>query len=101
VPVAFNSKTFITGMGSPQVLAPMWPLVRSLLDGAVSVALSSVATAIRPLVERHHIVTEKAGAAAVAAGLANRSADGPVVCIVSGGHLDTPHLVKILNGELC
>jgi threonine dehydratase len=97
VRVNFDSGTFITGMGSPQVLPSMWPLVRSYVDEAVSVSLTAVADAIRLLVERHHIVAEGAGAVPVAAALSHRF-EGPVVCIVSGGHLDTRHLISILNG---
>ncbi|GIL39626.1 threonine ammonia-lyase [Roseiterribacter gracilis] len=95
VPVTVEMKpSFVTGMGSRRVLDPMWPLVQSLLDGAVSTTLAETASAIRLLVERHHVVAEGAGAAPVAAALAG--CDGPTVCIISGGHLDTTHLQAIL-----
>jgi threonine dehydratase len=86
--------SFVTGMGSSRVLDPMWPLVRSLLDGSVSTTLAETADAIRLLIERHHVVAEGAGAAPVAAALTH--AAGPTVCIISGGHLDTAHLQAIL-----
>jgi threonine dehydratase len=89
--------SFVTGMGSTRVLDPMWPLVRSLLDGSVSTTLAETASAIRLLVERHHVIAEGAGAAPVAAALTRN--DGPVVCVVSGGHLDTAHLQTILAGS--
>jgi threonine dehydratase len=98
--VPFDSGTFITGMGSPRVLEPIWKVLQPLLDGAVCVSLSSVAAAIRTLVDRHHIVAEGAGAVPVAAALADDSLQGPVVCIVSGGHLDPLHLTTILNGDV-
>lgn len=101
VPVPFNSNTFITGMGSPQVLAPMWPLVHGLLDGAVSTSLNAVAAAIRLLIERHHVVAEGAGAVPVAAALDNETLQGPIVCVLSGGHLDKSQLVRILGGDPC
>ena len=100
VVVPFDKDTFITGMGSAQVLPVMWPLVRTLLDGAVSASLQSIAAAIRLVVERHHVVAEGAGAAPVAAALAGKAGSGPIVCIVSGGHLDARHLVTIMNGGL-
>ncbi len=99
VPVAFNPHTFITGMGSGQVLAPMWPLVRGRLAGAVHSSLKEVADAVRHLVLAHHIVAEGAGAAPVAAAMAGAGGGGPVVCIVSGGHLDPGHLTDILDGR--
>lgn len=98
--VPFDSGTFITGMGSPRVFEPIWNILRPLLDGSLCVSLPSVAAAIRMLVDRHHIVAEGAGAAPVAAALANKDLPGPVVCIISGGHLDPKHLTTILNGEV-
>lgn len=97
VPVDFDPTTFVTGMGGPIVLPPMWPLVRRLIAGTALVSLKQTADAIRLLVHRHHVVAEGAGAAPVAAALAERRA-GVTACIVSGGHLDTHHLVTILNG---
>lgn len=99
VSVPFDSTTFITGMGSPQVLAPMWPLIHSLIDATARVTLSSVADAVRLLVQRHHVVAEGAGAAPIAAALQEPDTGGPIVCVVSGGHLDSKHLIAILSGE--
>ncbi len=99
VTIDFNPRTFITGMGGPAVLPSMWPLARALVADTAVVSLSQVASAIRLLVERHHLVAEGAGAATVAAAL-DRDFPGPVVCILSGGHLDTGHLVSILQGNV-
>lgn len=97
VEIAFNPKTFVTGMGGPKVLPAMWPLAKSYIAGTALVSLSQTAAAVRMLVERHHIVAEGAGAAPVAAALAEQR-EGATVCIVSGGHLDLNHLTAILNG---
>lgn len=98
-PVEVEMKqSFITGMGSKRVLDPMWPLVRQLLDGSAGTTLAATAAAIKLLVERHHLVTEGAGAAPVAAALAR--SDGPIVCILSGGHLDAGPLKQILDGQV-
>ena len=75
----------------------MWPLVRDLLKGSALVSLAETAAAVRMLAERHHVIAEGAGAAPVAAALAGDH-PGPVVCIVSGGHLDAAHLAIILAG---
>lgn len=99
VEIAFNPKTFITGMGGPKVLPVMWPLAKTYIAGTALVSLAQTASAVRTLVERHHIVAEGAGAAPVAAALAQRR-EGPTVCIVSGGHLDLNHLTAILNGAV-
>lgn len=89
--------SFITGMGGPTVIPSMWPLVRRLVAGTALVSLAETAAAVRLLAERHHVIAEGAGAAPVAAALAGDH-PGPVVCIVSGGHLDAAHLAIILAG---
>ena len=99
VEVPFNPKTFVTGMGGPKVLPAMWPLARSYIADTALVTLSQTAAALLTLVDRHHVVAEGAGAAPVAAALAQRY-EGPTVCIVSGGHLDFNHLTAILNGTV-
>lgn len=96
--VPFNPETFITGMGSAEVLEAMWPLVSQELSGARCVTLEQVADAIRRLAHHHHVIAEGAGAAPVACALRETNERGPSVCIVSGGHLDTKHLLQILAG---
>jgi threonine dehydratase len=78
----------------------MWPLAQRLLDGSLVVELAEVAGAIRLLVERNRIVAEGAGATSVAAALAGQAGTGKVVCIVSGGNIDSAKLATILRGEL-
>jgi threonine dehydratase len=100
VRVPFNPRTFITGMGSSQVLRPMWPLIRSQLAGATCSTLQEVVRAVRKLLLEHHIVAEGAGASSVAAALAAADEGGPIVCVVSGGHLDPHHLKEIIDGAV-
>jgi len=64
------------------------------------VTVRAVADAVRLLVERARVVAEGAGAAAVAAALAGHVPNGPIVCIVSGGNIDSAKLARILAGEL-
>ena len=91
--------SFVDGMGSPYVLPDMWPLARRLLDGSLVVSLAEVAAAIKLLAERRRVIAEGAGAAPVASALAGKAGGGKVVCVVSGGNLDTAKLIKILQGE--
>ena len=51
------------------------------------------------MVERARVVAEGAGALSLAAALAGKGGSGKVVCIVSGGNIDSSRLVKILHGE--
>jgi threonine dehydratase len=57
-------------------------------------------SAIRLLAERHRVIAEGAGAASVAAALAGVPEAKKVVCIVSGGNLDTAKLCAILEGRM-
>ena len=94
-----HTRSFVDGIGGKSVFAEMWPLARELIAGTVTVSLDEIAGAVRTLVERHRVVAEGAGAAPVAAA-AKLSADaGPVVCIASGGNVDTTTLVTILSGR--
>lgn len=92
--------TFVDGMGAPRLIPEMWPLVSSLLDGSIVVSLGAVAAAVKLLVERNRVVAEGAGAAPVAAALTGKTGGGKVVCVISGGNIDTMKLVKILQGQI-
>jgi threonine dehydratase len=92
--------SFVDGIGGKSVLGEMWPAVRDLLDGSIVMSLAAVASAIRLLAERNRIIAEGAGAASVAAALSGKAGSGKVVCIVSGGNIDSAVLAAILKGEL-
>jgi threonine dehydratase len=90
--------SFVDGAGAKSVLPDMWEAARPLLSGAVAVPLADVAAAVRLLAERAHVVAEGAGALALAAALTGAAGDGRVVCVVSGGNIDSSRLATILGG---
>jgi len=90
--------SFVDGIGGRAVLAEMWPLARRVLNGALVVSVEEIAAAVRLLVERARVVAEGAGAAALAAAISHR-VRGSVVCVVSGGNIDTSVLATILAGR--
>jgi threonine dehydratase len=92
--------SFVDGIGSTSVLAEMWPLVQSLLDGSLVSSLAEVSAALRLLLERNRVLAEGAGATPVAAALSGKAGSGKVVCVVSGGNLDLSKLVRIIEGEM-
>ena len=92
-------RTFVDGIGGPRVFPEMFALARTLLAGALVSSLDEVASAVRLLVERNHVVAEGAGAASVAAAVAGRAGSGKVVCVVSGGNIDAATLAAILQGR--
>ncbi len=92
--------SFISGIGAPFVFPEMWPLASQLLNGAFAVELAQVAEAVRLQAEWNHVIAEGAGAVALAAALSGKAGGGKIVCLVSGGNIDSGKLVKILNGEV-
>jgi threonine dehydratase len=90
--------SFVDGSGSPALLPKMWELARGVLDSAVSVSLDETAAAVRLLAERGRVVAEGAGALSLAAALAGHGGTGNVVCVVSGGNIDSSKLTTILAG---
>ena len=94
-----HTPSFVDGIGSSIVLDEMWPLLRQTVDAAAGTSLDEIASAIRLLAARHHVIAEGAGAASVAAALSGRAGAGDIVCIVSGGNIDAAKLGPILAGQ--
>ena len=90
--------SFVGAIGVGGLLAEMWPLVDQLIAGAVPVSEDETAAAIRLLYERNRIIAEGAGAVSVAAALKGLAGNGRVVCVVSGGNIDTGDMITILDG---
>lgn len=98
------SASFVDGIGSTRVLDSMWPLLRQLVHQSVVCDLEEIASAIRLLAGRSRIITEGAGAAPVAAAIqyCRNQPEPPqtVVCVVSGGNIDSARLASILGGSI-
>ena len=92
--------SFVDGIGGKSVFPEMWPLVSELLDGSLVASLDEVCAAVKLLVERNHIVAEGAGATSVAATLSGQAGNGKIVCIVSGGNIDSDKIRSILAGDV-
>lgn len=92
--------SFVDGIGSNRVLDEMWPLVSELLAGSLVAPLDEVAAAVRILAVRNRVVAEGAGATGVAAALNGGAGTGKVVCVISGGNIDTTKLATILSDAL-
>lgn len=93
-------RSFVDGIGSRSVFPAMFERARTLLDGSLVASLAEIAAAIVLLAERNRIVTEGAGACAVANAVAGRAGAGKIVCVVSGGNIDPNTLCEILRGGL-
>ena len=93
--------SFVDGCGGKSVLEEVWHVAEKTVDGGCAVPLPAVAQAIKVLCERNKIVAEGAGACGVAAAMTGMcgSQAKKIVCVVSGGGLDTDKLVHILQGK--
>ena len=92
--------SFVDGAGSKALLTTMWEHARALVSRAVAVPLPEIAEAVRLLATRGRVVSEGAGALALAAALAGHGGTGRVVCVVSGGNIDPERLAAILRGDV-
>jgi threonine dehydratase len=92
--------SFVDGAGSGSLLPRMWEHAKDLVADAFPIPLDETAAGVRLLLERAHIVGEGAAGLAVAAAVSGRAGTGRVVCIVSGGNIDSARLAAILDGRV-
>jgi threonine dehydratase len=95
-----HTPSFVDGISGPSVPHEMWPLASRLLDGVLVVTLQDIVNAIDVIADRNNVIAEGAGAAPVAAALRGMAGEAKIVCIVTGGNIDTKKLIKILDGEV-
>jgi threonine dehydratase len=80
--------SFVDGAGGQSVTQRMWDRMQPVVDGAITVSLDQVRDAMRLMAEKARVISEGAGALALAAALTGEAGDGPIVCVVSGGNID-------------
>lgn len=90
--------SFVDGCGGKAVLPSIWNLARNNVDDGVAVSLQKIKDAICIMLEKNHVVAEGAGACPLAAVLEGKCEKYKnIVCVVSGGGLDTNTLITFLN----
>ena len=98
-PVAVDyTPSFVDGAGGKMLLPAMWERAEELVSGTVALSLDETAAAVRLLAERTRVIAEGAGALSVAAAVSGRAGAGRIVCIVSGGNIDSARVSAILEG---
>ena len=88
--------SFVDGAGGQSVFPRMWQRMRPLVEGVIVVTLDQVKSAMRLMAEKTRIITEGAGALALAAALTGKAGDGPIVAIVSGGNIDLDKFSQLI-----
>ena len=92
--------TFVDGMNGKSLFPCMWNMAKNLVHESVLVDVESICHATRLLASRSKLIAEGAGAATVAAALSDKIPPGKIVCVISGGNIDTRSFVNILNNEI-
>jgi len=89
--------SWVDGCGGKSVFPRMWDLAHHLLAGSIVSTLDEVRLAMKIVAERNHVISEGAGACAVAAGLSGKCRARKIVCIVSGGNIDLSVFGQLIN----
>jgi threonine dehydratase len=98
-PVAFPEwkASFVDGAGGRSVFPRMWERMKPVVDGALVASLEQTRQAMRMMAEKARVISEGAGALALAAALTGRAGSGPIVAIVSGGNLDLKKFSELID----
>ena len=86
----------VDGAGGQSVTARMWERMQAVVDGTITVSLDQVRDAMRLTAEKARVISEGAGALALAAALTGEAGEGPIVCIVSGGNIDLAKFASLV-----
>ena len=89
--------SFVDGCGGKSVFPRMWDLAHHLLAGSIVCTLEETRKAMRIVAERNRVISEGAGACAVAAGLSGKCGSGKIVCVVSGGNIDLAKFSELVT----
>jgi threonine dehydratase len=88
--------SFVDGAGGKSVIERMWQRMQPVVDGAITVTLDETRDAMRLIAEKSRTIAEGAGALSLAAALQDRSLEGPIVCVVSGGNIDLARFCELV-----
>lgn len=92
--------TICDGVAVPFITDQLYPLLRQTVDSVAVVSEAQVRAAIRVLAQECAVVSEGAGALALAAALATPLEDrGPSVCLVTGGNIPAQLLDELLGAD--
>jgi len=89
--------SFVDGAGGHSVFPRMWQRMKPVVEGCIVVSLDETRGAMRLMAEKARVISEGAGALALAAALTGRAGPGPVVAIVSGGNIDLGRFCELIG----
>jgi threonine dehydratase len=88
--------SFVDGAGGKSLFPRMWERMKPLVDGCIVVTLDEIRNAMRLMAEKARVISEGAGALALAAALTGKAGRGPIVAIVSGGNIDLKNFSELI-----
>src|SRR5438067_12764855 len=89
--------SFVDGAGGQSMFPRMWQRMKPVVDGCLVVTLEETQKAMRLLAERARVISEGAGALSVAAALSGKPGRGPIVAIISCGHLHLQKFCELIS----
>jgi threonine dehydratase len=89
--------SFVDGAGGQSVFPRMWERMKPVVDGCIVVSLEETTKAMRLMAEKARVISEGAGALALAAALTGKAGPGPIVAIVSGGNIDLKRFCELIG----
>ena len=91
--------SFVDGAGGKSVTDRMWQRMQAVVDRTITVTLDETRQAMRLMAEKARVISEGAGALALAAALTGKAGEGPIVCVVSGGNIDLEKFSELVSGR--
>src|SRR5437667_10046791 len=89
--------SFVDGAGGQSMFPRMWERMKPVVDDYVVVTLDETKKAMRLMAEKARVISEGAGTLPVAAALAGKAGEGPIVAIVSGGNIDLNKFCELIS----
>jgi threonine dehydratase len=91
--------SFVDGAGGQSMFPRMWDRMKPVVDGYIVVTLEETKKAMRLMAEKARVISEGAGALALAAALTGKAGKGPIVAVVSGGNIDLAKFSELIAGH--
>ena len=89
--------SFVDGAGGQSVFPRMWERMKPVVDDYFIVSLEQTKKAMRLMAEKARVISEGAGALALAAALTGKAGRGPIVAVVSGGNIDLKKFCELIG----
>jgi len=91
--------SFVDGAGGQSMFPRMWERMKPVVDDYIVVTLEETKKAMRLMADKARVISEGAGALALAAALTGKAGKGPIVAVVSGGNIDLAKFSELIASD--